>query len=57
MQLVRNVVSVDFHVTKYKTIVIELTKEVSQREREKGRERERERERSKKDNIMYMYIL
>lgn len=33
MQLVRNVVSVDFHVTKYKTIVIELTKEVSERER------------------------
>lgn len=31
-QLVRNVVSVDFHVTKYKTIVIELTKEVSKNE-------------------------
>ena len=34
-------------MTKYKTIVIELTKEVSQREREKGRERERERERER----------
>ena len=39
-------VSVDFHVTKYKTIVIELTKEVSEKERERegGRERERGRE-------------
>ena len=35
LQLVRNVLSVDFHVTKYKTIVIELTKEVRRRERER----------------------